>query len=146
MSHLVFSADLIKTPWAGFVPTLESKRYRLVGVLPTDEGAVGAELYTASGSTPMRAYENLVRRTKRLWCVALRETDLINLDQESWKRMIHRIPRLKMISDNLWKWAEPIWETAWDDPPDSLHQSEALWLALMAAHETLIQREQDVPF
>lgn len=145
MSHLV-TASVGTRPWAGLVPAREDKTYRMLGYLPSEAGSLAAELHDASGSSPIKAYEKLVRKTKRIWCLGLREADLIDLDQESWKNIIRRVPEIRMVSESLWGWAEPIWKAAWDDPPESLYRSQALWLALTAGHDNRSQRKEDIPF
>lgn len=53
---------------------------------------------------------------------------------------------VRRTSDQLWMWAEPIWEEAHANPPNSLDRSRALWLAMTAAHDEELRLAEEVPF
>ena len=93
------------------------------------------------------AYKRLVDLTSQSWCLAMRESDLINLDGAHWTQLVRGIPRIKMVSNRLWVWAEAIWEEAGEDLPYGLDRSRARWLALTAAQdEEAWLREEEIPF
>ena len=142
------SANMITTAWAGIVPLENQPGFLIYGCKPGKRLSLGVPpvYVTARGATPMQAYQRLTRLTRHAWCVAVRESDLINTDGVQWTQMVHGIPKIKMISDQLWTWAEPIWDEAQDDLPASLDRSRALWLALTAAHDEELRLAEEVPF
>jgi hypothetical protein len=139
----------LTTAWAGIVPVEDGAGYMLLGCRPGEKRPFGRlpNVTVVTGRTPLQAYKELVGLTGQPWCLAMRESDLINLDGAHWTQMVQGIPRIKLVSDQLWIWAEPIWEDASEDLPASLDRSRALWLALTAAQdEEQLLREESVPF
>jgi hypothetical protein len=139
----------ITTAWAGIVPVEDGSEYMLLGCRPGRQGPFGRmpKVTVVTGRTPLQAYERLLVVTGQPWCLAMRESDLINLDGAHWTQMVQVVPKIKLVSDQLWTWAEPIWEQARQNQPGSLDRSRARWLALTAAQdEELRLREEDVPF
>lgn len=138
----------ITTAWAGIVPIEDRPGYLLLGCAPGRIGPFGQlpEVVVATGSTPLKAYRKLVRLTGRAWCLAMRESDLINLDRAHWTEMVQGIPKIKLVADQLWNWAKPIWEEAFQDSPRSIDRSRARWLALTAAQDEELRLREEVPF
>lgn len=125
------------TPWAGIVPLEDLSGYLIQGCKPGKRHAlsVAPERVVVTGSSPLKAYRRLAELTEHAWFLAVREHDLLNLDRAHWAQMVRGIPKIKMISEQLWSWAEPIWEGAIDDRIHWPETSRALWLALTAARE-----------
>lgn len=136
----------ISAAWAGIVPTEDGTGYRIVGYLPGGGGRVLPQMRSAKGSSAAEAYANLALATRREWSVGVREVDLLNLDHVHWTQMVNGIPKIKIVSEMLWVRAEPIWELADEDPPESLARSRALWLALTAAHDEEVRLPEEIPF
>lgn len=148
MSVSQSTASLLSTPWAGILPREGRRGYLIHGCKPGDRLACGVlpARVTATGATPVKAYQNLIKATGHAWSVAVRETDLLNLDRVHWTQMVHGIPKIKMISDQLWMWAEPIWDEAEKNPPTSMDRSRALWLAMTAAHDEELRLAEEMMF
>ena len=127
----------IATPWAGIVPLEDLSGYLIQGCKAGKRYALGVapERVTVTGSSPLKAYRRLAELTGHAWCLAVREQDLLNLDRVHWTQMVRGIPKIKMICEQRWAWAEPIWEGAIDDRIHWPETSRALWLALTAADE-----------
>lgn len=132
------------TPWAGLVPLDDLSGYLVHGCKPGKQHAlsIAPRYITARGASPLKAYRQLTEITGHAWCVAVREHDLLNLDRAHWKEMVRAVPRIKIISEQLWSWAEPIWEGAWDE----LECASALWMALTAAQDEELRLAEEVPF
>lgn len=127
------SGLLLVAPWAGIVPLDDLSGYVIHGFEPYKQQAFSTapKRVTVRGVSPLAAYQQLTILTGHAWCIAVREHDLVNLDRKLWTEMVRGMPRIKMISEQLWSWAKPIWDEAFDEPASS----RALWLALTATHE-----------
>lgn len=134
--------------WAGLVPLENLSGYLIQGCKAGKRHALGAtpERFTVTGSSPLKAYRRLADVTGHAWFVAVREHDLLNLDRAHWTQMVRGIPKIKLVSEQLWTWAKPIWEGAIDDRIYWPETSSALWLALTAAREDELRAGDEVLF
>lgn len=137
-----------QTSWAAIVPLEDGGGYRILACYPRSGKGQPPRFESTTGSSPGRAYDCLVRETGQSWPVAVREADCLGLDPIHWSTMVRGIPKIKIVSEYLWEWAEPIWEEAWRDAPGSLEISRALWLAITAAQEDrgTFADDQQLPF
>lgn len=123
-------SQLITTAWAAMWRPASGSSFRALGCQPDPEEPWRPLIRIASGHTPVQAYGALVQMTGRPWWVVIREGCLLEIPSPEWRDLVRMVPKLRMIADLLWQRAEPIWAGAADDP----ERSQALWMAITAAH------------
>lgn len=122
------TSQLITTSWAALWRS--GKTYRVLGCQPDPNEPWMPLLRIASGASPAKAYDALQTMTGRPWCVVIREGDLLEITSSEWRALVRATPRLRMISDLLWRRAQLIWTGAAQDQ----ERSQGLWMSLTAAH------------
>ena len=124
------SSSLISTSWAAIYRNLKQTSYLALGCRPDPEDPSMPDIHIAAGSTPAKAYEKLVVLTGRPWWIVMREGDVLEVPSAEWRALVQVTRQIRMVSDVLWRRAEPIWQGAAANPD----RSRGLWLALTAAH------------
>lgn len=128
------SSAIVPTTWAAVYRGLDEKTFHALGCRPDADDPSMPNLHKVVGRSPAIAYKNLVEATARPWWVVVREEDALEMTPQQWRELVLTTPQVRMVSEVLWRRAELIWLGARDD----LERSRGLWLALTAAHDSMV--------
>jgi len=129
------SSSLITTSWAAIHRPDGRRSYHALGCQPDPDEPSLPLLRSVSAPTAMKAYNALVELTRRPWCIAIPERDLLEIPSSEWRELVRAIPKIQMVSDVLWERAELMWRNAKRAP----EKARGLWLSLTAAHADELQ-------